>query len=772
MMGGGLDGARRILGQEATVAKDRRATLARLASYFRPYGLVLVGVLVLIVYSAWSQVTVPLLMLQAVDCFLVVTPQSAQSCWFVATPGPDLAGLSRLVLIMVALFVSGAVVGGLTFYLMSWTGQHVLVRLRQQVFRQAQGLSVGYYTQHEAGDVMSRLTSDVDTIQQAISFGLVQVLSGALLIAWIVFDMVRLNVAYALLSLVILPFMIWATLYLSGQARKAFRQSRLEMGSVNAGLQESIAGVREAQAFSREDENIADFRRTNAANRSANVRAVRYTSALAPTLELLSFIAIAIVVGIGGIWALRGTPVMGTVFTLGLVVAYLGYVQRLNQPIQMIAVLWTNLQSALAGSERIFEFLDEAPAIWDLPTAQPMPAIVGHVRFGKVWAGYEPERPVLKGIDLEALPGQTIAIVGPTGAGKTTIINLIPRFWDVTAGQVTIDDIDVRDVTQDSLRRQIGLVLQDTFLFSDTVLNNIRYGRPEASDEEVVAAARMVQADAFIERLPEGFQTVLGERGGGLSQGQRQLIAIARAALVNPRILILDEATSSVDTRTERLIQQALETLMAGRTSFVVAHRLSTVRNADQVIVLEDGQIVEQGTHDGLLARGGAYYRLYMSQFRDSSANGAMLPATLAVAALAGAGAGGNGPNGPRPSFMPAAAFAATAGTAGAGALPLPSVNGGSGDGAPNGGPPVGDGNGAGPAAGVPAAAAAHHIAMPHHRPLHPRTVRQLAVVIVVSTVAAALLALGALAWMNGGTLRYEPAPPTPAAVAAPTQPA
>ena len=279
-------------------------------------------------------------------------------------------------------------------------------------------------------------------------------------------------------------------------------------------------------------------------------------------------------------------------------------------------MLWTNIQSAIAGAERIFTLLDQHPDVQDKPDAQPMPTIEGHVKFEDVWAEYNPGEPVLKGINIEAKPGETIAIVGPTGAGKTTIINLLPRFWDVADGRVTIDGHDVRDVERDSLRSQMGIVLQDTFLFSESVMNNIRYGRIDASDEDVIAAAKLARAHTFIEKLPDGYDTVLGERGSGLSQGQRQLIAIARVALTDPRILILDEATSSVDTRTEREIQAALDRMLNGRTSFVIAHRLSTIRNADQVIVLQAGEIIERGTHDSLLATEGFYYDLYMSQFR------------------------------------------------------------------------------------------------------------------------------------------------------------
>jgi ATP-binding cassette subfamily B protein len=298
------------------------------------------------------------------------------------------------------------------------------------------------------------------------------------------------------------------------------------------------------------------------------------------------------------------------------VVTFLAYVQRFNQPIQQIAVLWTNIQNAIAGGERIFNILDEQPAVTDKPAAKEMPEIVGKVEFIEVSHEYEKGVPVLDKVSFSAERGQTIAIVGPTGAGKTTIINLLPRFYDVTHGAVKIDGIDVRDVTAESLRRQIGIVLQDTFLFSTTVLENVRFGKPSATDEEVMAAIKLANADSFIERLPEKYQTVLGERGSGLSQGQRQLLSIARAAVADPRILILDEATSSVDTRTERLIQKAFDQLLEGRTSFVIAHRLSTIRNADMILVLKDGQIVERGKHEELLVKEGFYYELYMSQFK------------------------------------------------------------------------------------------------------------------------------------------------------------
>jgi ATP-binding cassette subfamily B protein len=533
-----------------------------------------------------------------------------------ATDEGRIEGLVRLIVVLVVLFVLSSVLTGLTFFTMSWTGQHVLRQMRVEVFEQLHRLSLSYYAEHEAGDLMSRITNDTSAIEQAFSFALVNVFGGILSLVWISYNMVTTNLAFALLSLAVAPVMFIATFYFSEQARKAFRKSREKIGDVNAELQESISAVREVQAFNRADENIEQFKEVNAANRDANVRAVSFTSALAPTLEALSYVSLAIVTGVGGWYLLQGQTLFGAAVTLGTVVTFLAYVQRFNQPIQQIAVLWTNIQNAIAGAERIFGILDEKPAVTDKPNAIEMKEIQGLVEFDNVSHHYEDGVPVLRSVSFTVEPGQTIAIVGPTGAGKTTIINLLPRFYDVTEGSVKIDGVDVRDVSAESLRRQIGIVLQDTFLFSAPVMENVRFGKPDATDEEVMAAIKLANADSFIERLPEKVQTVLGERGSGLSQGQRQLLSIARAALADPRILILDEATSSVDTRTERLIQKAFDQLLEGRTSFVIAHRLSTIHNADMILVLKDGQIIERGKHDELLAREGFYYDLYMSQFK------------------------------------------------------------------------------------------------------------------------------------------------------------
>jgi len=628
MMGGN---AALLFGREVSKPKNLSETIGRFAGYFRPYWPLMILVALLLIGSTWAQVTQPELTQAAVDCYLspsatcaigVVPAEARDTKTAAGIPQQNsddrIAGLAGIIVRVVALYLGGALAGGLAFYAFAWSGQHVLRQLRIDVMQRFHSLSLGYYSENEAGDLMSRITNDTDTINQVLGFGLINVAGGMLALVWIMVKMLQANVGYALLSLTVVPIMAIATIWLSTQARRAFRKSRAEMGSVNAELQEGISGVREVQAFNREDENIKNFRQTNAANRDVNVRAVSYSSALSPTLEALGYVALAIVTVVGGL-ALLGNatfaPLFGSAISIGLIFAFVQYVQRFNQPIQQIAVLWTNIQSAIAGSERIFGLLDVQPDIVDKLGAREMPQIKGKVELTDAKAEYKKGVPVLRGVTFKAEVGQTIAIVGPTGAGKTTIINLIPRFYDVSSGSVKIDDIDVRDVTSASLRKQIGIVLQDSFLFSDTVMNNIRYGRLDATDEEVIAAAQLASADTFIERLPLKYQTILGERGGGLSQGQRQLLSIARAALANPRILILDEATSSVDTRTERLIQKAFEKLLEGRTSFVIAHRLSTISNADQVLMLRAGEVIERGTHHELIAKKGAYYDLYMSQF-------------------------------------------------------------------------------------------------------------------------------------------------------------
>jgi ATP-binding cassette, subfamily B, multidrug efflux pump len=409
----------------------------------------------------------------------------------------------------------------------------------------------------------------------------------------------------------VIPLMFFAASFFSRLARRKYREARETIGDVSANLQEDIAGVKVAQAYNRVAVNRSRFAERNRLNRDANVGAAAVTSAFFPVMDVLSTIAIGIVAGYGGYLAIVG------VVTIGVIVSFLGYVQSFFWPIQQLGQLYTQAQSALAAAERIFELVDLPVEMSEPENPVQLGRLRGEVAFEHVSFGYDPDLPVLHDVNFVAKPGQTVAIVGPTGAGKTTLVNLVGRFYDVTRGRVTVDGVDVREMGFSTLRGQLGIVPQNSFLFGGSVRENIRYGRLDASDAEVEAAAKLARADEFIQRLPHGYDTPVGERGSNLSQGQRQLVAIARALLADPRILILDEATSSVDTRTEALIQQALAELLKSRTSFVIAHRLSTIRNADVVLVLRDGRIVERGTHRELLAQGGLYADLYRRQFRD-----------------------------------------------------------------------------------------------------------------------------------------------------------
>ena len=585
-------------------AQDTGDTLRRLSVYLKPYWLGLSGIGALLIVDTLFQLAGPYLIGRAVDEFIIAG---------------DRAGLTKTMLILLGVYLGAWAARYGEFYGMIVIGNKVLYKLRTNIFDRVQTLSLKFFDQHEAGDLMSRLTNDVDTIGQVLNSGLVMTLSSAMLIVGILIAMFSLNWQLAMVTFIVLPFMLGASIFFGRRARRAFRVTRKTIGSVSADLEENISGVRVTQAFAREDENIERFNELNRANRDANVSAEGITAAFTPTLDVLSTVGLAIVLGFGGYLALQDPPLI----TIGVIVSFLVYVRRFFHPIQRLGSLYAQLQLALAGAERIFELVDTKPELTDAPDAKEMPPIVGSVVFEEVSFYYNPGESVLNNVSLEAEPGQTVALVGPTGAGKTTLVNLIGRFYDVVAGSVKIDGIDVREVTRASLRSQMGIVLQDTFLFSGSIMDNIRYGNLEASDEGVIEAAKLANADTFITRMPDGYQTELSEQGRNLSQGQRQLISIARAILADPRLLILDEATSSVDTRTEILIQRAITRLLKGRTSFVIAHRLSTIRNADQLLILQDGQIIERATrkddlsaHEQLLELGAEYHRLYTNQFR------------------------------------------------------------------------------------------------------------------------------------------------------------
>ena len=580
-------------------AEDKSATARQLLGELRPYSRSLALALVLVALSALSQAGGPWLIGRAIDRDIL---------------GRDPAGLFRTMLLLLGVYAVGALAQRGQIQQVGSIGQSILASMRERIFERLLRLPLRYFDRRPVGDLMSRVTNDVDTLNQLLSQGFTQLLGSFFSLIGIVVAMLVLDWRLALVCFTIIPVMLLTNVFFARRARRAFRTTRETVGDVTAGLQEEIVGVREAQAFNRTEANIERFRERNAANRTANVQAVAITSAFAPAIDVLSTLATAIVIGFGGYLVVAGA------LTVGLLTAFLIYVQQFFRPVQLASQVYTQAQAALAGAERIYNILDEEPEPPDPPNKEKLDDVEGRIEFENVTFAYEPGRPVLYDVSFEVEPGQTVALVGPTGAGKTTIANLIPRFYDVGAGSVRVDGRDVREVERRSLRTRIATVLQEPFLFSGTVAENIGYGRSGASREEIESAAHAVSAHNFIAALPEGYDTTLGSGGGTLSQGQRQLVSFARAVLADPRILILDEATSNVDTRTEALIQEALRTLLKGRTSVVIAHRLSTIRNADTILVIESGRVAERGTHTSLLAAGGLYADLYRRQFLEPAA--------------------------------------------------------------------------------------------------------------------------------------------------------
>ena len=582
-------------------AEQRGKVARRLAAELKPHRKTVAAAFGFITLSSLAQAIGPARVARAIDRDI---------------GGHHPLGLLGTMGLLLLVYGMGALAGRAQTRRIGSTGQHLLASLRARLFDQLQALPLGWFDRRPVGDLMSRLLSDVDTLNQLFSQGLTQ-LTGALFgLIGILVAMLLLNWRLALAASTLIPVMLGMTALFARRARAAYRKTRQTVGDVTADLQEEIVGVRQAQAFNRTDVNIARFRQRNRANRDANVAATGVTSAFSPSIDLLSTLATALVIGYGSKLVFDGR------LTVGLMAAFLIYVQQFFRPLQLAASVWTLMQSALAGAERIYVILDEAREPADAPDAVVLGRADGRITFDGVAFAYASDRPVLSDVSFEVAPGQTVALVGKTGAGKTTIASLIARFYDVTAGRVCIDGHDVRAVTRRSLRGQLAMVLQEPFLFSGTIADNIAYGRPDAGRAQIEEAARAVGADAFIAALPSGYDSLIGEGGGTLSAGQRQLVALARAVLADPRILILDEATASVDTRTEATIQRALATLFAGRSSVVIAHRLSTIRDADLILVVEGGRIVERGTHESLLAEGRIYADLHRRQFRTAAEAG------------------------------------------------------------------------------------------------------------------------------------------------------
>lgn len=571
----------------------------RLLAYIKPYKKRLAAAVVCIIMAAGANLYLPWIIKDMIDDVLM---------------SKDMLMLNLIAAgILVVMFTRGVFYYGQS-YLVSYVGQRVIIDVRSMLFRKFQKMPLSYYDKQQTGTVMSYITNDVSAMQSAIVDNLIELVTESSILIGSLAMMIYLDWKLSLLTLMTIPLVGFAMKIFGRKLKRSSTVIQERAAEITSLLQESISAIRVVKSFVRETYEIRRFEEQNWKNFQAAMKNVKLSSLLTPTVEFLAAIAVTFIVWFGGY------EVVNEVITAGELVAFLTYAVNLANPVKRLSRVYAAIQKAMAAADRVFEVMDLDEKITDVPGAKPLPPIKGQVEFKDVTFSYKEGQPALQHISLKAEPGQMIALVGPSGSGKSTIANLIPRFYDVDSGTISIDGHDIRQVTADSLREQIGLVPQETMLFSTTVMENIRYGRLDATDEEVVEAARAANAEEFIKDLPEGYDTKLGERGLNLSGGQRQRLAIARAILKNPRVLILDEATSALDTESEKIVQDALDKLMVGRTSFVIAHRLSTIFNADQIFVVENGHLREHGTHEELLVAGGLYSNLYNIQFRQNEA--------------------------------------------------------------------------------------------------------------------------------------------------------
>jgi ATP-binding cassette, subfamily B, multidrug efflux pump len=602
--GRGFGGPMASFGIPVEKPKNPRGTIFRLLGYFRPMRAQLLAALVAAIFSTLFNVVGPkILGLATTVLFEGVVARSQ------GTGSVDFAAIGRILLVLAGLYLVSSAFMYLMQFLMTEVAQKSVYELRKEVEAKFERLPLRFYDGRTHGEILSRAVNDMDSIASTLQQNLTQLITSVVMAVGVIVLMLTISPLLTVVVFVTLPVSLFITTTIAKRSQTYFRNQQMSLGQLNGHVEEMFTGHKIVKAFGREPQAIADFRQLNDAYYQAGWRAQFATGMIMPLMNFVgngSYVAVAV---IGGIQVMSGA------IAIGDVQAFIQYSRQFAQPIMQLSGIANAIQLTLASAERVFELLDEPEETPDALATRALPEPRGAVQFDHVRFSYKPDVPLIEDLSLDVLPGQTIAIVGPTGAGKTTLVNLLLRFYDVQDGAIRVDGVDVRELPRGELRRRFGMVLQDTWLFSGTIHDNIAYGRPGATQEEIVQAARAAQADHFIRTLPDSYDTVLTEEATTLSQGQKQLLTIARAFLADPTVLILDEATSSVDTRTEVLIQQAMAELMKGRTSFVIAHRLSTIRNADRILVMQHGSIVEQGTHDELLARGGAYADLYQSQF-------------------------------------------------------------------------------------------------------------------------------------------------------------